>query len=239
MDKFIFVDVKKLKKKYLTRILVLCIPFVQFFVVVLFIMWLNSMNPQKPTFDSFARTILFWNTLSFVVFLIISLLITAHLIKAHKRNTFIHIFNHTLIISRHVQTVYNGFKREYYKKLYVIDLTKLDSIALVKGNIVIKGHIREFYEKSDWLYYTLSDRGITFDTWWFNYNSSVLINHLELNDIFPNTPKLLKRIRKISKIEKARFERRQKFHEQMLELAKNSVIKKSALRKYPNRSRYR
>ncbi len=231
MDKFIFVDVKKLWKRYMSRILVLSIPFVQFEAVVIFIVWLNSKTPQQPSYYSFVKEILVWGFVSFALFLIIAILISVHLIKAHKKNTFIEIFNRTLVISRHAQTVNNGLKREYYKKLYVTDLTKLKSISIVKGNIVLVAPVREFYEKSSWLYYVLSERGISFDTWWFNYNSSVLRDKIEITDVFLNTPRQIKLIRKISKIETERFLRRQKFHEEMLELAKNSVVRKSMLRK--------
>ena len=227
MRKFFVLDIKKQKRRYRIRTFAFLVPLFQFDLVMLFLYlinvnWLKSTFSQKTLFliliASFALT--------FLLLLIISFF-CRNLIKAHKINTFIEVCDNTLIISRYSQTVFSGFKKTYYKNIYITKLSELKSISVSKGNIFASGKIRAIYDKADRLHYSYNDKDIQFDCQWYDYNSNKEMNSIHIPDVFSNTPRLLKILRHASSFEKARIERRKQYHEQMMARAKNIPLNRT------------
>jgi hypothetical protein len=224
MNKFVIPDIKKLKKKYRFRFLAILIPFVQFNVVIAFIIFLNNNYLGKDFPPELLNRVLFTGCSIMILYCLISYLICSHLVNAHKKNTFMEICSNTLVISQHRQTVIRRFRKDYYKNLYILPLTELNKISLSKGKIKVSGKIRAIYDKADRLHYQADEKkGIKFDVWWYDYNSSEELESIEIADVYHNSPRLLKIIRHASSFERARLEKRLKYHNQMLALAQMPI----------------
>ncbi len=231
MNKFIFADIKRLKKRYRSRLFAVSVPFLQFDIVISLIILKYSRTAHTSEHNAFLLKLLAAGFGALFVVVLTGVIISECLVSFHKRNTFMDITRKTLVISRHSQAYLNKFKVKYYKQLYIIDLAKLTEIRLVKGKIFVKGEIRCLCEKSDWLYYSFSERGIAFDKWWYDLNSGETLTKVEIPDFFKNTADSMKLVRRLSRIEKERIERHKQYHEQMLALAKRSVLQKQRVRK--------
>lgn len=236
-DTFRFVDLKKLKKRYRSLTVAVSVPFFQFVLIIVLLLKFTSESSSVTGFDILAMDLIYIGTALFLSIVIIGIIISKHFLKVHKMNTFIDISSRVLIISRHGQTYLDKFKKKYYKRLYIINLSELESINLVKRKIVIKGKIRILYEKSDWLLYSFTDKGILFDKWWFDNNAGKIVNSVEIPNYFQDAPRLIKLVRRVCRIEKDRIVRHKKYHEQMLELAKNSTLNKTKSNKNSNSKR--
>lgn len=202
MNRFVFVDLKRLTKTYTTRLVIILIPFVQATIVsvVLYCLNLNEKFIKRNLLFTIAK----YSVLISAVIIIVGIsYITFHL-KCHKKNTFMELGNRCIIISIHSQTVFNKFKRVYYKKLYVINYKDLDCIRLIKGNIEIFGKINYYYDKSDNLRYTFDNQDqISFDNWWYNNNPSDNITYISINNYYSNCARSLSLARKLTIMEKA------------------------------------
>lgn len=220
MNKFICIDTEKLRKRYRNRMIIISIPFVQATLVIMCIVIFNNGKIQETDYYSFLSTLMVicWGSL-FTIYLNATLY-SSHLIKVQKMNTFIDLSQTTLIFSQHCQTVYQKLKPIYYKKLYIIKLSELEDITLVKGKITVSGKIRCLTERADRLLYNSDRNGISFDTWWFDYNSGTFLRSICILDNFKSTPKLLRLFRRASLLETQRKALRLSIHEEIIKKSK-------------------
>lgn len=227
MRKFFVLDIKKQKRKYRIRTFAFLVPLFQFDLVMLFLYLINE-KLLKSTFSQKRLLLILIASCVFTfTLLLIILFFCKNLINAHKVNTFIEVCGNTLIISRYSQTVFSGFRRIYYKNIYVMKLSEVEKISISKGNIFISGKIRAIYDKADRLHYSYTDKDIQFDCQWYDYNSNKEMNVIRIPDVFSNTPRLLKILRHASSFEKARIERRKQYHEQMMARARNIPLNRT------------
>jgi len=145
------------------------------------------------------------------------------LIKAHKINTFAEIYSNTLVISVFSQAILKKFRPVYYKSLYVIKLSDIVDISIHKNNIVINSNARYIHDKAERLYYGKGKTDISFDVWWYDYNCTSTTNKVAVPDIFMNSSRFIKAVRRASLSQKARLDRRNKYHEQLMALASKPV----------------
>jgi len=243
LNKFIFVDTKKLKKRYRSRMFAVSVPFLQLNIVISLFVLFSSEKSHRLDYNIFMAKLILVGFGSLLVVLTAGVVISKHFISVHKKNTFIDITSKSLVVSRHSQTYFNKFKPAYYKKLHIINLSELQSINIVKGKIVIKGKVRTLYEKAEWLIYSCNENGICFDEWWFDRNAGTFSDGIEIPDLFLQTARVVKFVRRASSLEKERVSRRKKYHEKMLEMAKSSVLRKPTRPRgasyYQNNQNYR
>lgn len=224
MNKFIIPDIKKLRKKYRLRFLGGLIPILQFNLVIVFMIFLNVKYLSNDFPPKLLKICIIIGVSATFLYCLSAFLICHDLIKGHKRNTFIDISDNYLIISCYKQTVINHFKKLYYKDLFIIKLSELKSITLKKRKIIFSGKIRMISDKADRLHYTADGKeNISFDVWWYNYNSTAELDLIAIQDVYNSPPRVVKIIRHASSFEKARLEKRKKYHEQMLRLARGPI----------------
>lgn len=239
MNKFIFVDIKKLKKRYRSIVFAVSVPFFQFIIAIFIVFWFAS---NKNTNNNMKQYTVFMAIVSLsllISIIVVGTLISRHFLKVHKKNTFIDISSRILVVSRHSQTYLNKFKQKYQKRLYVIKLSELQSISTAKGKLIVKGKIRFLHEKADWLLYSFNDNGISFEKWWYDNNAGVMMDTLEVPDVFINTNRAVRLVKRLSSLDKERIKRQQKYHDEMLERAKNTPIQRPRKKKFTQSNNYK
>ena len=231
MNKFIIPDIRKLRKKYRLRFLGGLIPFLQFNIVVVLMSFINRKYLSNDFPPKILKICMIVGCSATFIYCLSVFLLCHNLISAHKKNTFVDVLSNYLIISCHKETVINRFKKTHYKDLYIIKLSEIKSLTLKKRKIIITGKIRMINDKADRLHYTTDEKGnIRFDVWWYNYNSTAEFESIDIQDVYNNSPRIIKTIRHACSFEKARIENRRKYHEQMLRLAKAPVRRERRLR---------
>lgn len=237
-DSFILVSLQKLKKKYTLRLFAVLIPFIQFDIVLALMIFIDKVLYDNVYSQLLMYRLLVIDTSVLLVIFVYGCLLKSHLIKCHKKNTFIELLGEYIVISIHHQTVL-GLHMKYYKKLYLMKLSDLTSVSIKKHRIIIKGTIKGYYDKAERLRYNYVDNTFKFDEWWYDYNCSENLSQIVITDVFESPARLLHSIRNVSAIEKARAEKHRQYHEKMMALAKSPRKKTRVLRTelYENKKR--
>lgn len=234
-DNFIFVSPEKLNKKYIVRLFAVLIPFVQGAVVLVLMLLIDTSLYNNVHSQLVIMRFLVIDTFLVLLIFIFGCTFKNHLIKCHKKNTYIELIGEYIVISIHGQTVF-GLHRKYYKHLYLMKLSDLTGVSIHKHKIKINGKIRSYYDKSDRLRYNYTDNKFSFDEWWYDYNCAEELDTITISDVFLSPARLLHSIRNVSAIEKTRAEKHRKFHEKMMALA-SSPHRKSRSGRIPNKNK--
>lgn len=219
MTKQFHVKKKKLLARYNRRILVLNILPIAFVLMLLFMAYFP---PETLNIIPYYRFYFLFLTVcmgySFVTVLAGSLIANSRF-KGHMKHSFVEIENGSLIVSRYTQSVFRDGKFIDYKKLWVIDLTKVEDIYYYKGTVIVTAPARCFHEESDWLGFTKSRKGIQFDRWWYDMNGGVLLNGVEIPNDFASGQRIARTIENATGIMRRKEEKRRAFRERMLAIA--------------------
>lgn len=155
---------------------------------------------------------------SFVTVLTGSLIAHSRL-SGNMKHTFVEIENGSLVVSRYTQSVFRDGKFIDYKKLWIIDLAKVEDIYYYKGTVIVTAPARCFHEESDWLSFTKTRDGIEFDRWWYDMNGGTLLNGVEIPDDFASGQRIARTIENATGIMRRKEEKRREFRERMLAIA--------------------
>ncbi len=218
MNKFILVSTKKLKRKYFIRILAIIVPFFQLDLILGFVFCIDKSISNSLDNQIMIYKLLILTSGILLLILILGLFSKYHLIKAHTKHTFVEFIGSYLVVSIHHETTF-GFRKTYYKNLYVMKLSDFESGSLIKGKLTLNGKLRSFYDKSDRLHYSYIDNEFKFDEWWYDYNCLKEVKYVTIPNMFDSPAKILKTARSLSALEKAKLERRRQYHEQMMNRA--------------------
>lgn len=222
MDRFLFSDIKKLKKVYLIRLFAVSVPFIQTILVLSVLLYLNL---------EFSNTLLLKRLIVIIssftaLLLILGITFITLKLKGHKKNTFIDFSNRFIAISIHSRTVIDNKKFRYYKSLYIIKPEDIKSIKLKNGKIIIDGTINYYYEPDDFLLYSTEKGNIKFDNWWYDYNPTETLSHISVKNYFKGTPRAVFIIRKIAELQSARKMKFNAYRTVMLQIADLSKKKR-------------
>ncbi len=220
MNKFIVFNAKKYEKIYFWRCVVILIPFIPLIFLFAFMKFSGINILEVSHQEQIINLCLGFSIMTMLVIILFMLIFTRRRLSAHKANTFIDIHNGKLIISLYNQTIFKKFKRVYYKSVYVVNLYELENINIDESNLHIKGKIKYIHDKSDRLHYEFIDKNLEFDYWWYNYNCTESLEEVLIPNLFSSSSRLVNFIMKISKLEKARAERRKKYHDELIAIAK-------------------
>ncbi|MFA5659390.1 MAG: hypothetical protein WC900_08910 [Oscillospiraceae bacterium] len=217
MNKFIFADAKRLKKNCIASFIAVSIPFWQLIIVVVITINYNLGKIKQPGYYKLSAYSLCIGLAGIALVYTAGFLITHHIVSSHVKHSYIEITSRALIISRFSQKTWRKFKPVYYKRLYVIDYKELESLSLFKGKIIVKGKIKTFYDRADRLSYSVSKSGITFDRWWFDYNPLEELSSLCIKDIYKNSSKASRLVKKAAAVERDRLSRFNSYKAKVLE----------------------
>ncbi len=228
MDKFIFADAKRLKKNYMMPFIALSIPFWQLTLVVIAVINININKINQVGYYMLTSGALILGLGGLAVIYTAGFLVVHYYAGSHIKHSYIEITPRELIVSRFSQKTWQKFKPVYHKRLYVINYNDLESIRIEKGNIIIKGKIRAYYDKAERLTYSVSAGGIAFDKWWYDYNPLSEHDSLVVKDIFLNTAKAIRLIKKASSFERERLSRFNRYKAKVLEKLPSASAKKKS-----------
>jgi len=218
------VNEKRLAAKYNRRIFLAALPALSvlislFIIVLVFIVRLGTTLPQQMY-----RTIFYLAYASvaygFVVCLIGSV-IEEILIRAHREHTYIQIADSVMIVSQHCRTVFRDWKWVHYKKMWVLKLSEVENAECVRNHITLNAPARYFNEESDWLGYHRTDEGIEFERWWYDNNGGKLVSSFEITDFYTHGERIVRHILHCADKVRDREQRRARFRQEMLAIAKN------------------
>lgn len=221
----IHADIKRLERKYGRLIFLLNLPSIAAVISLLIIVYAVLRGAENvPAY--IYRTVFFVlycsAVYSFVVTLAVSVIETL-VVRGHKNDTYIEIFNSVMVVSRHSGTgVENGSLCDY-KKLWVIALADIEKVSCLRSKMVISAKARCFEGKSRWLGYETDEKGdIDFDYWWYNENGGENLQNVEFQDVYTYSDRIAQRIIFCSEKCREREIRRQEFRKRMLEIAGRS-----------------
>lgn len=225
MQKMIRVNEKRLVYKYNRRIFLAALPALSVIVslaviVFIFIVRLRSEMPVEMY-----RTIFYASygscAYGFIVCLIGSI-IEEVLISAHREHTYIQIAGTVMIISEHVRSVYRDKKWIRYKKLWVVKLADVENAECIRNHLTITANARYFNENVEWLGYEKNeDGGISFDRPWYDVNGGKLVSKIEITDFYTYGDRIARHINHCAQKTRERERRRQEYHREMMEIARN------------------
>lgn len=226
MQKMIRVNEKRLVFKYNRRIFLAALPALSVIVslaVIVFI-FVIRLKSEMPT--EMYRTIFYAAYAScaygFIVCLIGSV-IEEVLISAHREHTYIQIAGTVMIISEHVRSVYQDKKWVRYKKLWVVKLADVENAECIRNHLTITANARYFNENVEWLGYEKNEDGggISFDRPWYDVNGGKIVSKIEITDFYTYGDRIARHINHCAKKTRERERRRQEYHREMMEIAKN------------------
>lgn len=211
---------KKLSYKYNKQLFLINIPSISVALTLLVIS--TAILPHEDT-PAIAYRIVFYTlngivTYGFVTCLIGSIKASIR-IKAHTENTYVEILGSDVVISQHMQTMFQKGKLVHYKKLWVVQLKDIEDAFCVGKLITINAPARLFYQKTDWLKYDHTDNGISFEHWWYNKNGGQNVQTIEFIDYYTYGEAIARRILYCRDKCREKDERYKRFRQEMLSIA--------------------
>lgn len=235
--KTIHSDKKRISAKYNHRLFLLNLPsvavLISAFAVAAIFFYIADDGSNVPTviFTTLFYCLYFASLYSFIVCLVGSI-ISHVFLKAHSEHTYIEISDSYLVISQHDQTVFNEGRFRSYKKLWIIHLKDVEQVECIKNHIIVTAKARYFNEDAEWLHYERGEDGIDFDNWWYNKNGGKDVQSVEITDFYTHGERIVKRILFCSNKVIDRTQRRERFRQEMLEIARNTKKRKGISDKY-------
>ncbi|MCH5348134.1 MAG: hypothetical protein J1E40_02320 [Oscillospiraceae bacterium] len=246
MKKMIRVNEKRLTAKYNRRMFLAALPAVSvavslFVIVLVFVVRLKAEMPVEMY-----RTIFFAAYFScaygFVVCLIGSFT-SGVLVRAHQEHTYIQIAGTMMIVSQHVRTIFTDRKWVHYKKMWVVKLADVEKVECIRNHLTITAKARYFNENAAWLGYTVNEdgNGVSFDRCWYDSNGGKNVSVIEITDFYTYGERIARHIDHCARKTRDRETRRQAYHKEMMEIARNARHPKKLPDRYQpeKRRRYR
>ena len=219
MTKLFYANIKKLKKRYNKRLFLINILPIAITLTLLIVVWLNK-NQVQPILYYYSVLAILTLTVGFsFVTVFIGSFISARRLKYNELHTFVEIHNKSLLVSKYCQSVSLEGKIIAYKKLWVVNLSKITDIYYYKNNVVIVAPTRLLYEQSDWLTYTHGRRGIKFDKWWYDTNGGKLVSGVRIRNMFSSPQRIARTIQNASGKMQIKDAERKSFRDRMLRIA--------------------
>ncbi|MDE6762845.1 MAG: hypothetical protein K2J73_04105 [Oscillospiraceae bacterium] len=243
MRKMIRVNEKRLTAKYNRRIFLAALPAVSMLVSLLAVVLLFIAGHDRELPQEMYRTIFYVAyaacAYGFVVCLIGS--VTEEiLIRAHREHTYIHISGSVMVVSQHTRTVYRDGKWIHYKKMWVIKLADVTNVECIRDHLTITAEARYFNEDANWLGYSETEDGISFDRHWYDVNGGKQVQSIEVTDFYTYGDRIARHITHCADKTRERNIRRENFRREMLEIAKGVKHSHKLKDRYkPQKKRYR
>jgi energy-coupling factor transporter transmembrane protein EcfT len=233
MDKIFRINERKLTIRYNLRIFFAALPaagiiFTAFLLTFAIIIPFPGQLPL--TVYRLLFPILSWSVLYAAVVVTIGSIIETILLRAHKKNSYIQIKGRYLIISEHVQTVFNRGKAVSYKKLYVAEIKDIKDIICKRDSITFVIPADFYSDRADFLEYDFDETGTIKFKFWLA-DETTRVNSFTVNDGFTHAERIAQRIFLVAGNVRERNARRERFRREMLERAKSA----KRPRRFPDR----
>lgn len=215
---------KKLRARYNSKIFLANIIPISITVVMLCFVIYNSFSVNPIAYYTYIFTVMTAITGFSFISVLTGSIIESYKLKYHSQYTYADIVGETLIVSVFQQVYIFSEKPIIYKKLYIINLKDIEDIYYSKKNLVVISPTRMFYERADWLTYSVKENNIEFDRWWYNKNGAKLVNGVKIPDMFMNMERIARTISKCSGKAKSHYEERMKFRQKMLTIAETTAF---------------
>lgn len=243
MRKMIRVNEKRLTAKYNRRIFLAALPAVSMLVSLLVVVLLFVTGLDKELPQEMYRTIFYVAYAACAYGFVVCLIGSAAaeiLIRAHREHTYIHISGSVMVVSQHTRAVYQDGRWVHYKKMWVIKLADVTNVECIRNHLTINAEARYFNEDASWLGYSETEDGISFDRWWYDVNGGRTVGTVEVTDFYTYGDRIARHIDHCANKIRERNLRRERFRQEMMEIAKGVKHPKRIRDKYkPKRKRYR
>lgn len=243
MRKMIRVNEKRLTAKYNRRIFLAALPAVSMAVSLLVVVLLFVTGLDKELPQEMYRTIFYVAYAACAYGFVVCLIGSAAaeiLIRAHREHTYIHISGSVMVVSQHTRAVYQDGRWVHYKKMWVIKLADVTNVECIRNHLTINAEARYFNEDARWLGYSETEDGISFDRWWYDVNGGRTVGTVEVTDFYTYGDRIARHIDHCANKIRERNLRRERFRQEMMEIAKGVKHPKRIRDKYkPKRKRYR
>lgn len=238
MHKMIRCDIKRIRRRYDRLIFLLNLPSMALAAAMLIIAYVIFPNMAIPDdlYKAFFLILYICCAYSFIVTLISSV-ITGLREKGHSKYTYIEILGQQMVVSEYRSSALIDGMICDYRKLWVIELSDVDSVVCLRNKTLIRGKARCLEQRADWLDYEYDEKGmIHFERWWFDDNGGEQVNSVGIIDVYKYIERVAQRIIFCSEKQKKRIIRREEFRQRMLEIAGRS---RSERRKKPKKRVFR